>query len=292
MAVSKYCRVDVVQRHMADPHKLCGTKEFLCLSLSCMLCRSGDEGSLWASGLASVWNERRFPDLWMFFLFREKAAPKEQWPPGGPFHSHWLACLECMHTPGHTSGSSSEAQLKVSSTQTWGGACTLLAKIVAMGWSWLYSSRVRPSLEPASFLSRLHILMVTGTTALSQTPCSFCNLVTDTCAPESSLSTQCPQQGLELMVGSSPLPSASPPAIFWLVQGRRAKQGKGLKDMLFRAHWSDLLAQTVVHMLKMQEKEMGQCLERTSYLTIPVPETEAEKFWWCSYCSKPRAFPF
>lgn len=79
-------------------------------------------------------------------------------------------------------------------------------------------------------------------------------------------------------MGSSPLAGASPPAIFWLVQGRRAKQGKGLKDMLFRAHWSDLLAQTVVHMLKKQEKEMGQCLERTSYLTIPIPETEAQKF--------------
>lgn len=89
MVISRYCKVDIVQRHMADPCELHGTEEFLCFSLSCLL-----QGSLPMSA-----NTRRFPVLWMFFLFEGKAATKEWWPSfeGAPPRPA-SACSEHVHT--------------------------------------------------------------------------------------------------------------------------------------------------------------------------------------------------
>lgn len=54
MVVSKYCKVDTVQRHMADPRKLHGTEECLRLSLLCLLHGSGGKGCSGSPGLTNV----------------------------------------------------------------------------------------------------------------------------------------------------------------------------------------------------------------------------------------------
>lgn len=62
-AVSKYCKVNTVQRHIADPRKLHGTEEFLRLSLLGLLHRSGDKAVLGVSGSPMSANKRRLPVL-------------------------------------------------------------------------------------------------------------------------------------------------------------------------------------------------------------------------------------
>jgi len=57
---------------MADPRKLHGTEEFLRLSLLGLPRRSSDKG------LPMSASKTRFPVLWMFFLFEEKAATEER----------------------------------------------------------------------------------------------------------------------------------------------------------------------------------------------------------------------
>lgn len=76
-SVSKYCKVDRVQRHKIDSHKLQGTGEFLRLSLPGLLHRSGDKGCSASLSSARSANRRRSPVPWMFFLFEEKAATEE-----------------------------------------------------------------------------------------------------------------------------------------------------------------------------------------------------------------------
>lgn len=77
MVVSKYCKVDTVQRHMADPRKLHGTEE--CLRLSLLFATwERWQRLLWEPWACQCLPTRRgFPVLWMFFLFEEKAATKE-----------------------------------------------------------------------------------------------------------------------------------------------------------------------------------------------------------------------
>lgn len=99
-SVSKYCKVDRVQRHKADSRKLQGTGECLRLSLPGLLHGSGGKGCSGSLCSARSANRRRLPVPWMFFLFEEKAATEESErcrqvaPPQPP-----LACM--LPVPAH-----------------------------------------------------------------------------------------------------------------------------------------------------------------------------------------------
>lgn len=89
-AVSKYCKVDIVQRHMADPRKLQGTEEFLCLSLLGLLHRSGDKGCSGSLGLANVCKQEEVPcpldvlPIWRESCHRGVVTSVRRWPPPQP----------------------------------------------------------------------------------------------------------------------------------------------------------------------------------------------------------------
>lgn len=115
-SVSKYCKVDRVQRHKADSRKLQGTGEFLRLSLPGLLRRSVTKAALGASvqqGLqtgggslspgCSSYLKRKLPQR------RVSSAGRR------PLHSRWPARSQFTHT---SLPAGSEAQLKVSRTQT------------------------------------------------------------------------------------------------------------------------------------------------------------------------------
>lgn len=284
MVVSRYCQADIVQRHMAGPGELHGTEEFLCFSLSCLLHRS------WPMSA----NKRRFPVLGMFFLFEGKAATKEWWPlfKGAP---PWplAACSERIHT--HRATLPTRA-LRHSSKSPGhrpeeGPTCSgkHLGEWVDLG---SLCSTVCLRNESICFLPTLHIHYSSWwqrdpswspslpLLALSATGWHTYG------APESS-----PPQHSASVVGSSrrellsfPVPSLQP------FSGQNGEDGPDGEWASIRAHWSDLLAREVLHTLKKQEREMGWCLERTDYLRIPIPETEAQKLRWCSYCSEPCMF--
>lgn len=294
---SKYCKVDTVQRHMADPRKLHGTEGFLCLSLLGRLRRRSDKGCSGSLGARQRLQTRGGPCP-LDVLFGERAATKEWWPlfAGGPFRSHrpdaWKARTRRATLPARAQrlGSKSQGHRPAHSRKrSWN-----------MGWSWHYCSRVRLRKDSVSLPSALHIRYSSWWRGKCRSPLP---------PPWLAVSATRWQTGLP-KASSLPQDSASAagqtrsrrPSPSWLLPsspslartGKRDRVRKKPKGSELPLEHTDqtLLARKVLHVLKKQESEMGQCLERTNYLIIPIPETEAQKRWY-SYCSKPcHVFPF
>lgn len=111
----------------------------------------------------------------------------------------------------------------------------------------------------------------------------FCNRATETRgSPRSSLpwGLGFPEQG-NRPAGGSPLPGSFLPALLWAAQKKdgenKEKAKRGLPTLCLEHTDQTLLARKVLHTLKKQEGETGQCLERTDSLIIPIPETKARK---------------
>lgn len=75
---------------MADPRKLQGTEEFLCLSLLGLLHRSGDKGCSGSLGLANVCKQEEVPcpldvlPIWRESCHRGVVTSVRRWPPPQP----------------------------------------------------------------------------------------------------------------------------------------------------------------------------------------------------------------
>lgn len=95
-----------------------------------------------------------------------------------------------------------------------------------------------------------------------------------------ALGPRLPQQG-NRPAGGSPLPGSFLPALLWAAQKKdgenKEKAKRGLPTLCLEHTDQTLLARKVLHTLKKQEGETGQCLERTDSLIIPIPETKARK---------------
>lgn len=294
---SKYCKVDTVQRHMADPRELHGTEGFLCLSLLGRLRRRSDKGCSGSLGARQCLQTRGGPCP-LDVLFEERAATKEWWPlfAGGPFRSHrpdaWKARTRRATLPARAQrlGSKSQGHRPAHSRKrSWN-----------MGWSWHYCSRVRLRKDSVSLPSALHIRYSSWWRGKCPSPlpppslCSFCNKAADR-APERKL----PAPGFGIRSGANAQQEALPflAPSFQPFSGQNRKEGPSKEKAKrvwasSRAHWSDSIGTESIARAK-EESEMGQCVERTNYLIIPIPEIEAQKRWWCSYCSKPcYVFPF
>lgn len=143
-----------------------------------------------------------------------------------------------------------------------------------------------------------HSLFLVVTRTLQLSPqisfaCSFCNTATDT-----------REGGL---LGGQPAPCAhilskgkvncreiffpflaSIPLARTGKMNQTGKQAKGIYELLTRAHWSDLLAQEVLHMLR-KSKRMKWGHVQKEPIRIPIPEIEQKRTNYdvCSYCCKP-----
>lgn len=153
---SKYCKVDRVQRHKADSHKLQGTGEFLRLSLPGLLHGSGDKGCSGSLSSARSADRRRLSVPWMFFPFEEKAAAEESeqcWQVAAPqaagLHAHSSRTHHFLRAQRHSSKSQRHRPEEV--------PAHLRKRAWKMGWCWLYCCRVRLRNDSASFLYTLHI---------------------------------------------------------------------------------------------------------------------------------------
>lgn len=221
---SKYCKVDTVQRHMADPRELRGTEGFLCLSLLGRLRRRSDKGCSGSLGARQCLQTRGGPCP-LDVLFEERAATKEWWPlfTGGPFRSRrpdaWKARTRRATLPARAQrlGSKSQGHRPAHSRKrSWN-----------MGWSWHYCSRVRLRKDSVSLPSALHIRYSSWWRGKCPSPlpppfCSFCNKAADR-APERKL----PAPGFGIRsgafkraAGGPPLPGSFLPALLWPEQER------------------------------------------------------------------------
>lgn len=232
--------MDIVQRHAAGPRELHGTEEFLCLSLLCLLHRSGDKGCSGSLGVRQCLQTRAVP------------CPLDVPPIGRRESCHNGAVTAFRRRRPYTATrrhaqstcthqATLPAQAQVSRTQTWGGACLLEEKTV--------DHRLILDLAPecalamtASFPSALHIhyssrRQVTGGTAplpLDLLCLLFLQQRQTPGAPAGSPPQHSASMAAELAarIGSS-LSGSFPPALLWPDQGRWTKQGKSQKGLSF-----------------------------------------------------------